>query len=145
MPHKKRKVRKQRGSRTYGWGRVGQHRAGGSRGGHGQAGYGKHKWSYTIKYDPEHFGRHGFTRPRKQEISAINVGELDEQIDWLVENKQAEKIEEGIVVYLDRLGYSKLLGDGQVRRPLIVHVNSCSKSATDKIVAARGKIVQKKQ
>ena len=142
MPHKKRKVRKRRGSRTHGYGRVGQHRGGGQRGGHGKAGYDKHKWTYTIKYDPEHFGKHGFTRPRKKEIQVLNVGELDEQIDRLIENKHAEKTKEGIVVHLNRLGYSELLGDGQVRRPLIVHVASSSKSATKKIVAARGKIVQ---
>ncbi|HEW93674.1 MAG TPA: 50S ribosomal protein L15, partial [Thermoprotei archaeon] len=35
MPHRYRKTRWQRGSRTYGWGRVGQHRKSGSRGGYG--------------------------------------------------------------------------------------------------------------
>jgi len=38
MPHKLRKTRKMRGSRTHGYGQVGQHRKSGSRGGVGKAG-----------------------------------------------------------------------------------------------------------
>jgi len=87
MPHKKRKVRKKRGSRTHGYGRVGQHRGGG----HGKAGFHKHKWTYTVKYDPNRFGKHGFKPFGRKEVNIINVGELDEQIDSLLESKHAEK------------------------------------------------------
>ena len=51
MPHKARKVRKQRGSRTHGWGQIGQHRSRGGRGGTGKAGLDKHKWTYVITGD----------------------------------------------------------------------------------------------
>jgi len=145
MPHKKRKVRKKRGSRTHGYGQVGQHRGGGQRGGHGKVGFHKHKWTYTIKYEPERFGKHGFKPPTRREVSAINVGELDEQIDSLLDNKQAEKTKEGIKVHLNRLGYNKLLGKGQVTHMLIVQVQSCSKSATSKIEKAGGKILEIKR
>jgi len=145
MPHGKRKVRKKRGSRTHGYGRVGQHRAAGQRGGHGKAGFHKHKWTYTVKYDPDRFGKHGFRPPVRREVSVINVGELDEQIDSLLGNKQAEKTKDGIKVYLNGLGYDKLLGKGKATHSLIVQVDSCSKSAAEKIEKAGGKILGAKQ
>ncbi len=145
MPHKKRKTRKKRGSRTHGYGQVGQHRGGGQRGGHGKAGLRKHKWTHTIKYAPERLRKHGFKPPKRKEVCAINVGKLDEQIDSLLDNKQAEKTKKGIKVYLNRLGYDKLLGKGQVTHPLIVQVKSCSKSAAEKIEKAGGKILGTKQ
>lgn len=143
MPRRLRKSRKKRGSRTQGYGRVGQHRAGGQRGGHGKAGFQKHKWTYTIKYDPERFGKHGFKPPTGKEVSTINVGKLDEQIGGLLDSKQAEKTKKGIKVYLNRLGYDKLLGKGKVTHSLIVHVDSCSKSAAEKIKEAGGQILNK--
>jgi len=145
MPHKKRKVRKKRGSRTHGYGQVGQHRGGGQRGGHGKAGFHKHKWTYTVKYDPDRFGKHGFKRPIRKEVSAINVGKLDEQIESLLDSKQTEKTKEGIKVYLNRLGFDKLLGKGKVTHPLIIQVDSCSKSAAKKIEEAGGQILGTKQ
>ncbi|MFQ6086619.1 MAG: uL15m family ribosomal protein, partial [Candidatus Bathyarchaeia archaeon] len=98
-----------------------------------------------IKYAPESLRKHGFKPPKREEVCAINVGKLDEQIDSLLDNKQAEKIKRGIKVYLNRLGYHKLLGKGQVTHPLIVQVKFCSKSAAEKIEKAGGKILGIKQ
>lgn len=141
MPHKKRKVRKQRGSRTYGYGRVGQHRGGGQRGGKGKAGFLKHKWTYTLKYEQERISKHGFNSYIRREDKVINIGKLDEQIETLLNNRQAEKTKEGIKVYLNNLGYDKLLGKGKVTHTLIIEVDSCSKSASEKIEKAGGKIL----
>ena len=140
MPHKNRKIRKQRGSRTHGYGVIGQHRGGGQRGGHGKAGGKKHKWTHTVKYAPQRFGKHGFKPPRRREITSINVGELDQQISKLINDKRAKKTKEGIKVNLSHLGYNKLLGRGQVTHPLIIQVDSHSKSAAEKIQKAGGKI-----
>ncbi len=139
MPHKLRKIRKQRGSRTYGWGRVGQHRAGGSRGGHGKAGFHKHKWSYVIKYEPDYFGKKGFTSPKsvRRKVNVINVGVLDEMAEKLSTRKEKDKF----FIDLESLGYTKLLGTGNVTKPLIVKVPSCSSSATEKIKEAGGQIL----
>jgi len=145
MPHKKRKVRKERGSRTHGYGIIGQHRGGGQRGGRGETGGKKHKWTYTVKYAPERFGKHGFKPPRRREVNAINVGELDEQISNLMTDKKAKKTKEGVEIDLDQLGYDKLLGEGQVTHPLIVKVDSYSESAAEKIQNAGGKILESKQ
>lgn len=145
MPHKKRKVRKQRGSRTHGYGQVGQHRKGGQRGGKGNVGGHKHKWTYTIKYDPTRYGKHGFNPVIRRDVSAINVGELDEQIGKLLASKQAKRTKDGVKVHLTSLGYDKLLGKGKVTHPLIIQADSCSTSATKKIEEAGGKIVKTKQ
>ena len=80
MPHKLRKVRKQRGSRYMGWGQVGQHRKAGGRGGKGRAGGRKHFWLRTVKYEPERFKKKGFLPPSaKMGVpTTINVGELED-------------------------------------------------------------------
>ncbi|MEM3921728.1 MAG: 50S ribosomal protein L15, partial [Nitrososphaerota archaeon] len=57
MGTRHRKSRKRRGSRTCGWGQIGQHRKSGSRGGHGHAGMHKHKWTWVLKHDPDYFGK----------------------------------------------------------------------------------------
>lgn len=139
MPHKLRKIRKKRGSRTHGWGRVGQHRGGGQRGGHGKAGFHKHKWTYVIKYEPDYFGKRGFTSPKslKQKVNVINVGTLDE----LAERLSTEKKKGKFFIDLENLGYTKLLGAGKVTKSLIVKVRSYSKSAAEKIKETGGQIL----
>jgi large subunit ribosomal protein L15 len=139
MPHKLRKVRKKRGSRTHGYGRVGQHRGGGQRGGHGKAGFHKHKWTYVIKYEPDYFGKKGFTSPKslRRKVNIINVGVLDETAEKFSTRKEKGKF----FIDLESLGYTKLLGTGNITKPLIVKVLSCSKSATEKIKGAGGQIL----
>jgi len=139
VAHRKRKVRKRRGSRTYGWGQVGQHRAGGRKGGKGKAGGHKHKWTYTVKHAPNYFGKRGFHRPVSQKEKTINVGELEE----LATRTATE--EKGKIIDLERLGYDKLLGAGKVNRAMNVEVKSCSKSAAKKIQEAGGKILIKRE
>jgi large subunit ribosomal protein L15 len=141
MPHSKRKIRKKRGSRTQGYGQVGQHRGGGQRGGKGKAGFSKHKWSYTVKYDPKRFGKHGFKSIKGPIEPSINVGELDEQIEKLLSNNLAIKTEDAITVNLNVLGYRKLLGAGKVSHPINVKVEEISRLAEEKIKKAGGKIL----
>ena len=95
MPTKDRKVRKYRGSRTHGWGQVGQHRARGGRGGTGKAGLDKHKWSWVIKYDPTYWEKKGFvsTKALGKKVSIINVGKLDDLADKLESEKKLERKE----------------------------------------------------
>jgi len=138
MPHKLRKIRKKRGSRTQGYGRVGQHRKSGSQGMR-KAGRHKHLWSYVIKYDPDYFGKKRFTSPKslRQKENVINVKELDE----IAEKVSIKKEEDKFFVDLKSLGYTKLLGTGKVTKSLIVKVASCSKSAAEKIEKAGGQIL----
>ncbi|MGB9740367.1 MAG: uL15 family ribosomal protein [Candidatus Bathyarchaeia archaeon] len=138
MPHKLRKIRKKRGSRTQGYGRVGQHRKTGSKG-YRKAGRHKHGWSYVIKYEPEYFGKKGFTSPKslRIKVNAINIGKLDEIAETLSKEKENGKI----FIDLESLGYTKLLGTGKVTKPLKVKVASCSSSAAEKIKEAGGEII----
>ena len=53
------KTQKFRGSRTHGRGKKAG-RGAGKHGGHGNAGLHKHKYIHMLKFDPMHFGRHGF-------------------------------------------------------------------------------------
>jgi len=137
MPHKLRKIRKKRGSRTQGYGRVGQHRCTGSKG-YRKAGRHKAGWSYVLRYEPEYFGKKGFTSPKSigQKVNVINVGKLDE----MAERFSLEKKKGKFFIDLASLGYTKLLGTGKITKPLIVKVISSSKSAVEKIEEAGGKI-----
>jgi len=148
LPHKDRKVRKQRGSRTHGYGQVGQHRSGGGgRGGHGKAGYDKHKWSYVLRYDPTYWIKKGFvsTRTLGKKVSIINVGKLDDLVDKLDAEKKLERKEKKIFLDLESLGYDKLLGTGEISKPLLVKVESYSEAASRKLEEAGGEILKEKE
>lgn len=142
MPHRLRKIRRKRGSRTVGYGRVSQHRAGGQRGGHGKAGRHKHLWSYVLRYEPAYFEKKGFHPPGQPAPTIINVGELDEDVSRLVAEGKATEKANAIHIDLKALGYNKLLGSGRVTHPFIVRVDSYSKSAAHKISMAQGRILQ---
>ena len=145
MPHKLRKVRKKRGSRTCGYGQIGQHRKGGSKG-ERKAGRHKHGWTYVIKYEPEYFRKKGFTslKERSRKINVINVGELDELADKLSVGGRLERKGEKIFLDLEKLGYDKLLGMGKITKPMLVKVASHSEAAAKKIEEAAGQILKEK-
>jgi large subunit ribosomal protein L15 len=138
MPHKQRKTRKMRGSRTHGYGRVGQHRGAGSRG-HRKVGRHKHLWSYVTTYEPDYFGKKGFIsiQSLKRKENTINLAKLDEISQTLSYKKEKNKT----YVNLTSLGYTKLLGTGKIAKSLIVNVSSCSKSALEKIKKAGGQVL----
>ncbi|MBA7529416.1 hypothetical protein ES705_21614 [subsurface metagenome] len=140
MPTKDRKVRRQRGSRTHGWGQVGQHRARGGRGGTGKAGLDKHKWSWVIKHDPTYWEKKGFvsTKTLGKKVSIINVGKLDALANKLESEKKLERKEKKIFLDLESLGYDKLLGTGEIAKPMLVKVASYSEAASRKLEEAGG-------
>jgi large subunit ribosomal protein L15 len=134
MPHKLRKIRKFRGSRTQGYGRIGQHRDSGSKG-HRKVGRHKHLWSYVVTHEPDYFGKSGFTSPQSlhRHDNTINLKKLEE----LTQANQQEKLQ----IDLAALGYTKLLGSGKITKALTVQVPSYSKSAAEKIKKAGGEII----
>jgi len=103
----------------------------------------KHLWTYVIKYEPDYFGKKGFTSHRslKQKINIINVGELDELINKLTEGKQLEKKGDKPFLDLDKLGYHKLLAGGKITKPILVKVAAHSENAAKKIEDAGGQIL----
>jgi large subunit ribosomal protein L15 len=132
MPHKLRKIRKFRGTRTIGYGRIGQHRDSGSKGNR-KVGRHKHLWSKVVTSEPDYFGKHGFHSPQaiKKVEKTINLQRLDQ-------------LATGAEVNLTELGFTKLLGTGKITKRLTIQVAEASKTAIEKVAAAGGKIVTPK-
>lgn len=142
MGTRHRKSRKRRGSRTCGWGQIGQHRKSGSRGGHGHAGMHKHKWTWVLKYDPDYFGKHGFYRPNRREVKSMNLIQLSTLVENL-ERRGELKILDGMpVVNLSALGFGKLVGGGKLDRGLVIIVNSWTERAEKAVREAGGRLLK---
>lgn len=129
MPHKLRKIRKFRGSRTQGYGRIGQHRDAGSKGNR-KVGRHKHLWSKVVTTDPNYFGKSGFHSPQ-----AIH------RIEKTINLQKLDQMAAGTEVNLTELGYTKLLGTGKLTKAITIQVASASKSAAEKVVEAGGKLI----
>lgn len=82
----KKKVKKFRGSRTFGWGSHKNRRGRGNRGGAGNAGMHKHKYIKFVKLAKKGeylFGKHGFTRPKILRKDYNNAQAVKETLRWL--------------------------------------------------------------
>ena len=143
MIRRTRKIRKMRGSRTIGGGCSKKRRGAGHRGGRGNAGLHKSKWTWTVKYDPEHFGKYGFKRPQRSilKFNPVNLDYLDEKSEDLVKQGLAQKKDNAIEIDVTGLGYNKVLGKGRVNRPLIIKSPKFSSSAVWKIEEAGGEVI----
>jgi len=137
---RRRKTRTLRGSRTHGWGRSGQHRGSGSQGGHGNAGWKRHRWSAVIRYGIE-IGEPGFRSINHHYSKFINLGDLNQQLDKLAEAGYAKQSNGKVEVDLEQAGYTKLLGNGGVDKPLRVIVGQSSEGAAQKISQAGGEVI----
>lgn len=135
MKFKKKKMQRMRGTGTHGWGCRKKHRGKGSRGGFGMAGTGKRadtkKISILKKYGHAYYGKRGFNRPQKilSKSKTLNLFQL----------KKLNKLD----IDLTKLGYTKLLGTGEVDKKYKIIVNQISKSAKEKIEKAGGEVTLK--
>ena len=146
------KVRKMRGTRTHGYGRVGQHRKAGQRAGKGKTSqWKKSKKSYYLKQkelgfpDPDwDFGKQGFKRPqdinRIYQVNALNVKDLDSKIEELTKNNIASKSGNTYTIDLKDVNIQKILGRGEINKKINISVNKASKRAIEKIESAGGKV-----
>ncbi len=131
MPHRLRKHRKLRGSRTQGYGRIGQHRDAGSKG-YRKVGMHKHRWSLVCNMDTPYFGKHGFHSPQA-------IHRIEKTLNL---NKLGEIVQAGQnVIDLTAMGFTKLLGTGKITKALTITVPACSKTASEKIAAVGGKVI----
>ncbi|OQD59078.1 LSU ribosomal protein L15P [Methanobrevibacter arboriphilus JCM 13429 = DSM 1125] len=144
MIRKTRKINKMRGSRSIGGGCTKKRRGAGHKGGKGKAGMGKHHWTWTVKNDPNHFGKYGFKRPQKMtnKIKPVNIGYLDDNSEKLLAKGIATKEGDTIVIDVTDLGYGKVLGKGNLLKPLIIKSPAFSASAEDKIQKAGGEAIK---
>ena len=148
----KKKIREKRGTRTIGYGKVGQHRKTGQRAGKGKTTqWKKSKKSYYLKQkelgfpDPDwDIGKKGFKRPqdinRIQQVNTINIKELDLKLDEFVKQEKAQKSGNTYILNLDDLNIQKILGRGNINKKVNVTVKKASKNASDKIKKAGGKV-----
>ena len=96
------------------------------------AGMHKHKWSYTVKYAPDHFGHNKFSPPKRTLTHRwIKVGDL---------SALAQTTKKGEVFDLGSMGFDKLLGQGSISTALALKIPRASASAIEKIKAAGGSI-----
>ena len=133
------RTRKLRGSRTHGRGKK-HGRGAGGRGGTGNAGLHKHKRKWMIKYDPDHFGRHGFTRHAQMHpTTAIDLEDLGRRLAEFEAAGHATRDNARINVDLTAAGIDKLLGSGRVAVSMRIVVAKASGAALTKVAAPAGK------
>ncbi|MCL2510051.1 MAG: 50S ribosomal protein L15 [Methanomassiliicoccaceae archaeon] len=137
------RTRKMRGSRTHGRGKKAG-RGAGLIGGHGQAGLSKTGKIYMLRYDRDHFGRHGFKRPQCVVVAnaTINVSELEENMERFVSMGVAAKEGDMYNINLTDAGIDKLLGNGNIGISVKVTVSQVSAKAREKIEASGGSIAE---
>ena len=135
------RTRKFRGSRTHGRGKK-HGRGHGDRGGTGNAGLHKHKFVWMLKFDPDHFGAHGFVRHHDGlgQTLSINVDDVEARLEAFVAQGIAAKSGAGYEVDLRKAGFHKLLGGGRATRPLQIMVAVATETARAKVEAAGGAV-----
>lgn len=148
-----RKIRKKRGTRTIGYGVVGQHRKTGQRAGRGKTTQWQYsKKSYYLKQkelgfpDPDwDLGKRGFKRPQKinriYKVNTMNVKDLDLGIENFSQNNLATKSGTTYTINLGTMNIQKILGRGEITKSVNVTVDKASKQAIEKIEAAGGKVI----
>ncbi|RME79088.1 MAG: 50S ribosomal protein L15 [Methanobacteriota archaeon] len=134
MPRRREKKKVSlRGHRRHGHGNVKNRRGSGNRGGRGNAGLKKHKWTYTVKFLPDHFGSKGFVRQSKKDaLPTINL--------WQIENmvNKGELKKDGDYYVFEFKG--KVLGTGKINNALKLKCTSISEKAKQKLEAAGGSV-----
>ena len=79
---------------------------------------------------------------RKNEFNSntINLSKLSNQIEGWVKSEKAKKTKDIYSIDLSKLGYDKLLSDGELNKKLNVSIIAYSAKAKAKLEAAGGKI-----
>ncbi len=135
---------KMRGSKTHGWGSMKKHRGAGSRGGRGMAGTGKRGDAKKTKIwkNKKYFGKYGFKRPKKIiiKINAINIKAIEQNLESFLLKKLIEKSNDTYVIDLEKLGFNKLLSEGNPTKKLNIICNYASKKSVEKIEKAGGNV-----
>jgi large subunit ribosomal protein L15 len=144
MIRTKRKINKMRGSRSIGGGCSKKRRGAGHKGGKGKAGGKKHHWTWIVKFDPDHYGKHGFKRPSQavNKVRPVNLVYLDNKSEQLLDKGIANKEGDSIVIDVTKLGFNKVLGNGKLFRPLTIKSPMFSASAEEKIQEAGGEAIK---
>lgn len=142
MVSRKTKCRKLRGHVSHGHGRVGKHRK--HPGGRGKCGAFKHMKSWFTKYHPDHIGKKG-VRAMHYQKSRYYWKEMNTNWLWnLIPQEDFIKYTTGDiapVVDVTQYGYSKVVGETILERPIVVKARSFSQEAEEAIVKQGGQCI----
>jgi large subunit ribosomal protein L15 len=131
------KSRKQRGTRTHGWGAGKKHRGKGHIGGHGASNVGKRGGARKSRYlakGIKPYGQSGMGKSAKNPADiTINIATVYEKMDTWVKQGKAKKEKDGYTVDLTKLGYTKLLSGGAVKDKLQITIAKVSEKAKQKL------------
>lgn len=87
--------------------------------------------SWIFRYERDHFGKNGFRslKQRKMQVvlKSINLRDL--------EKLAGDKKE----IVLKDFGYDKVIGAGEIKKPLVIKAQAFSQKALEKIEKAGGK------
>jgi len=109
-------------------------------GGHGNVGKLRHKKSSVIRYGIEDRRKGLLPKLAKKHRIIASVGQLEDLISDLRCAHSVSEHEGKKLIDLVSLGYTKLLGSGTIRTPVLVRIDKFSKTAAAKIEAAGGRI-----
>ncbi len=140
---RRKKITKQRGSRTCGWGLV--HRGSGQKGGAGNAGSGKKAASKVPRqglWAKQLMGKHGFIHkgPKVEDV-VINLRDLEDRLPLLLSQKVATESAGTIMIDVSKIGCIKVLGSGKVKRRWKITAQKATPDAIEKVKAAGGELL----
>jgi ribosomal protein L15 len=69
------------------------------------------------------------------------VGDLSEQLDFLLAAEIAEKKGKNYLIDMNKIGPVKILGRGMVTHPIQLHTQAITSKAKSKIESAGGKVI----
>jgi len=106
----------------------------GKKGGSGMAGLHKHRWVWTLKNDPLHFGGKGFTSHHRGVLDIpITLSELDNSLDRLKRQGYVTEDEGKLMIDLRSAGYTKLLGSGKFDTKSSIRIDKVTEKALNKL------------
>ena len=147
MVNKRKKVSRQRGSHTHGWGAKKKHRGAGHRGGRGRAGSGKRGDAKKPRFwkNKNYFGKKGFKKKGlREEIVSANIIDIEENLEEMVSEGVITKQGDVYIIEASKAGFNKLLGKGKVTKKFKITIKYISKIAVEKIKKAGGEIITTK-
>ncbi len=141
--HKRKKSEGQRGYTTHGYGSKKKHRGQGHRGGRGMAGTGKRADTKKPSiWKERYFGKYGFiSKTPKVKIEAINISNIEQNIEKYISTGLINKEKDFYLVELEKLGFNKLLGNGNISKKFKIKVPYASKTSIEKVKEAGGEVI----
>jgi large subunit ribosomal protein L15 len=106
------------------------------------AGAHKHKWTWVVKYAPEHFGEKGFHPPTSRERPAINLSQISAIAERQIASGTAKLDGGKVLIDLPAMGYEKVIGKGVLTVPVKIIARSWAGRVEHKLASFNSEIVK---